>query len=142
MELAVKILLYLILVGVFAFGEDFEKLIEQIKKAPPEERYIYMNELKLRLRELHEERRKEIVKKLYRELSGREPEHKMREELKHEKYEMEERHPEIEHEERMEYKEIFIPEYEENKERERFKHEEKEWNRNRNERRGRWERED
>lgn len=57
--------------------EGIRELLEKVKNAPPEERYIYMNRLKLKLRELKEEQRKEIIRKLYRELSGKEEmEHK------------------------------------------------------------------
>ena len=57
--------------NTFSLEIEIRELIEKIKKSPPEERYIYMNELKLRLRELKEEQREEIIRTLYRELAGR-----------------------------------------------------------------------
>ena len=68
------VFLILLLISHTYAQEDIRDLIEKVKKAPPEERYIRMNELKLRLRELKEEQRKEIIRIIYRELSGKEKE--------------------------------------------------------------------
>ncbi|WP_461830089.1 DUF1700 domain-containing protein, partial [Aquifex sp.] len=67
-----EIILLTFLLSSFGFPrEDIREIVEKVKTAPPEERYIYMNELKLRLRELKEEQREEIIKTLYREFGGR-----------------------------------------------------------------------
>lgn len=74
-----KLLTLLFITGIFfLFGaEHFEheiiQLIEEVKKAPPEERYKVMNKLKLKLREENRIEREELIRKIYRELKG--PEH-------------------------------------------------------------------
>ncbi len=56
----------------FSVGQPQEheilRLVEEVKKAPPEERYKVMNELKLKLREMSRHEREEMIKKVYREL--------------------------------------------------------------------------
>jgi len=79
-----KLVAVLILSGAFFFGlaqpgeHEILRLVEEVKKAPPEERYKVMNELKLKLRELNKHEREEMIRKVYRELKGHEA---------HEKYE-------------------------------------------------------
>ena len=74
-----RLLVSLFITGIFfLFGtEHFEheiiQLIEEVKKAPPGERYKVMNRLKLKLREMNRVEREEIIRKIYRELKG--PEH-------------------------------------------------------------------
>ncbi len=91
--------------------KDIVRLLEEVKKAPPDERYKVMNELKLRLRELNERERDEMIRKIYHELKGKEKierhEEHMYEEKHEEKFERgyEERHEEkheIKYEERYE----------------------------------------
>ena len=71
-----KLLTLLFITGIFfLFGaEHFEdeiiQLIEEVKKAPPEERYEVMNKLKLKLREMNRTEREEIIRKIYRELKS------------------------------------------------------------------------
>ena len=59
-----------------AFGQDYEseilRLIEEVKKAPPSERYKIMNELKIKLRELNRKEREEMIREVYERLKGRE----------------------------------------------------------------------
>jgi len=45
-------------------------LIEKVKTAPPEEKYKYMNQLKIIIRNLHAEDRKKIMKQIIKELKG------------------------------------------------------------------------
>lgn len=63
-------------VGASAGGTlpaDIQTIIQQIKNAPESERYIYMNQLKMKLRELSAEERHEIMKEIMDELhEGRE----------------------------------------------------------------------
>jgi len=76
---------------------DIVRLIEEVKRADPDERYKIMNELKLRLRELNRREREEMIRKVYEELRGeREERHEYEE-----RYEHHEEHEE-EHEERYE----------------------------------------
>jgi len=67
------------LIGVFSLsygGEEIlikskiEKLIQEVKKAPPSERYKKMNQLKLFIKKLKAEERINIMKQLHRQLSG------------------------------------------------------------------------
>jgi len=39
---------------------EIQQLVEQVKNAPPSEKYIYMNQLKQKLRELSADERREI----------------------------------------------------------------------------------
>ncbi len=81
-----KLIAGLVLSGAVFFSiaqpNEYEilRLVEEVKKAPPEERYKVMNELKLKLRELNRHEREEMIRKVYRELKGEEHErfeHKM-----------------------------------------------------------------
>ncbi len=67
-------LLFLLLSGRFSVAdeefEDIKRLIEEIKKAPPEERYKLMNRLKLKLREINASERNRFLKLLRKELSA------------------------------------------------------------------------
>jgi len=56
---------------VFSSEREILELIDKIKSVPPHERYIYMNRLKLKLRELNEEQREKVIRELYREFKGR-----------------------------------------------------------------------
>ncbi len=49
---------------------DIKSLIEKVKTAPPEEKYKYMNQLKIIIRNLHAEDRKKIMKQIVKELKG------------------------------------------------------------------------
>ena len=89
----------LILSGALFFSvaqpqeHEILQLVEEVKKAPPEERYKVMNELKLKLRELNRHEREEMIRKVYRELKGEEHEkleHRM-EDKEHYGEEMEEK---------------------------------------------------
>ena len=123
------IFLLLIVSESFSDTSEIRELIEKIKKSPPEERYIHMNELKLRLRELNEEQREEVIRRLYRELSGREYEREGREheEKRKHMYEREEEHErEMEHEEGMMYEERMEMKWEEREERREFEEHETE----------------
>ena len=54
----------------FAGNDEILRLIEEVKKAPPEERYKVMNRLKLKLREMNRKEREEAIKRVYMELKG------------------------------------------------------------------------
>jgi biotin-(acetyl-CoA carboxylase) ligase len=62
------------LVGLALSAEHHEmeiiRLIDKVKKVPPEERYKVMNELKMHLRELNRKEREEAIRKIYEELSA------------------------------------------------------------------------
>ncbi|HHJ64725.1 MAG TPA: hypothetical protein ENJ61_07445 [Aquifex aeolicus] len=109
----------LLLAGVVLAGTESEiiRLIEEVKRAHPEERYKVMNELKLRLRELNRREREEMIRKIYEELKGERAEHHEREEH----YEREEHH-----EHREEIEEDHEERYERYEEKHRFRHEERE----------------
>ncbi len=49
-------------------SQEIKNLIQQIKQAPPEERYKYMNQLKLKIRELNQQERIKVVNQLREEL--------------------------------------------------------------------------
>ncbi len=95
-----KYLLIVLLTAFLSLASDIEMeirtLIEEVKKAPPEERYKVMNRLKLKLRELSTREREEAIKRVYMELKGER--HREKHELHEEK--VEERHER--HEEKME----------------------------------------
>lgn len=117
------VFLFLFFLLLFAFGkEDIRELIEKVKKAPSEERYIHMNKLKMKLMEMYEEKREKIIRRLYREF-GRE--HHEREIPEREMYEHEremEREIEREYMHREEREELYEEIEEEiEKERERYK---------------------
>ena len=124
-----KVILGLLTVWSLVFAtsieKDIERLLEEVKKAPPSERYKVMNELKLRLRELNERDREEAIERVYRKLKGKE--HMEREEQEH-RYEREheERYDER-HEERYEekYEERYEEKFEEKMEERREKYEER-----------------
>jgi hypothetical protein len=83
-----KVLIALVVFFTFALSaEHYEReiirLINEVKKAPPEDRYKVMNRLKLRLRELGRREREEMIRKVYEELRGE------REEGHHERFEEE-----------------------------------------------------
>ncbi len=52
-------------------SQEIKNLIEQIKHAPPQERYRYMNQLKIKIRELNQQERVKIVNQLREELHNR-----------------------------------------------------------------------
>jgi len=98
---------------VIASDQEAEilRLIEEVKKAPPEEKYKVMNELKLHLRELNRREREEMIRKIYEEF-------RENREDRHEREEIYEQHEEYE-EHREKYEEEFEEKYYE-------KHEERE----------------
>jgi len=104
----------LLLAGAVLAGSaesEIIRLIEEVKRAHPEERYKVMNELKLRLRELNRREREEMIRKIYEEFKGERVEHHEREDHREHREEIGE-----EYEER----------YEKYEEKHRFKHEERE----------------
>ncbi len=106
-----KFLLLLLTVLAFTFSSEMEQLrelLEEVKKAPPEERYKVMNRVKLLLREMNRREREEAIREIYRELKGERYEREehereeMVEEFEEREHAREELHEEIE--ERMEEK--------------------------------------
>ncbi len=85
------IILLLSVVLSFAGSEEIIRLIEEVKKAPPEERYKVMNRLKLKLREMNQREREEAIKRVYMELKGERHEgrHEREEERHEERFEHE-----------------------------------------------------
>lgn len=83
-----------------AFGQNHEveilRLIEEVKKAPPSERYKIMNELKIKLREMSRREREEMIREVYEKLKGGEMfekgEHFEEKYEEHEKYEQKEKY--------------------------------------------------
>ncbi len=75
----VLIFLFMTVISVNSFGvenknqisREIKTLIEKVKTAPPEEKYKYMNQLKIIIRNLHSEERKKIMKELIKELKGK-----------------------------------------------------------------------
>lgn len=49
---------------------DIQQLVEQVKNASPSEKYIYMNQLKQKLRELSVEERREVIHEIVKELKS------------------------------------------------------------------------
>lgn len=109
---------------VFSSEREILELIDKIKSVPPHERYIYMNRLKLKLRELNEEQREKVIRELYREFKGR---HHERDEREYEKEEIHKREKEPPlHIEERKYKGMdFESEYEEKFTEKGEKHEER-----------------
>lgn len=96
----------LLLAGAVLAGDreaEIIRLIEEVKRAHPEERYRVMNELKLKLRELNRREREEMIRKVYEELKGEREERYEREEHHDYREEFEEAYEE-KHEERYEEK--------------------------------------
>ncbi len=50
---------------------EIKSLIEKVKNAPPEEKYKYMNQLKIIIRNLHSEDRKKVMKEIVEELKNK-----------------------------------------------------------------------
>jgi vacuolar-type H+-ATPase subunit I/STV1 len=51
-------------------AQEIKSLIEKVKNAPPEEKYKYMNQLKIIIRNLHSEERKKVIKQIMKELKS------------------------------------------------------------------------
>ena len=47
---------------------EIQQLVEQVKNAPPSEKYIYMNQLKQKLRELSADERREVMQEVVKDL--------------------------------------------------------------------------
>lgn len=95
-----SLLLGLVFWVVPSFGSEameIRELIEKVKRAPADERYKVMNELKLKLREMNRREREEAIRKIYMELKGEEyrERHEERYEREHEREEMMERYEEV-----------------------------------------------
>ncbi|GEM_PF-3474488 len=81
METMKRLIISGVLAGALSFAlepdheREINRLIEEVKNAPPEEKYKVMNELKMRLREIRGEEREEMIKEVYERLKGREYEH-------------------------------------------------------------------
>ena len=82
----ISFLISVSIVGVSVSNEKadiktkIEKLIEEVKKAPPSEKYKKMNQLKLFIKKLKAKERIKIMKKLHKQLKGQKQaaEHKHR----------------------------------------------------------------
>ncbi|MBK3332162.1 hypothetical protein GWK41_03650 [Persephonella atlantica] len=95
-------------------NNEIKQLIEQIKSAPANEKYIYMNKLKDALREMSEHQRKEVIEKLTEELMEGHEHHEHMDEHEHDRYyEDREHHEEYEEHERYEsHEEMYEKSYE------------------------------
>ncbi len=69
------VLVLALVVGLTALGgnevdQDLLRLLDEVRRAEPHERYKVMNELKMRLRELNRHEREQMIRKVYDELRG------------------------------------------------------------------------